>query len=239
MADKKKIARITAGVMTGGLSVLAEKAYDKMKKPPAFVPQEEEKPPMLSPEQLLQNSIIENPNIPLKKDEVCILKSNAESVYNKQGVTGYKGGGQGVSLRVAKGVSFHTGGARRVAERGIITEKYAGFLYMTNQRIILLSEKHGFDLKWSSITQIARTGNPKEYIIYHGTKSSIFIINDSNKFEQLYDALCKTNFSIYEDQEDTESSNPFDEIKKYKELLDMGIITDEEFNQKKKELLGL
>ena len=30
----------------------------------------------------------------------------------------------------------------------------------------------------------------------------------------------------------------FEEIKKYKELLDLNIITQEEFDQKKKELLG-
>ena len=30
-----------------------------------------------------------------------------------------------------------------------------------------------------------------------------------------------------------------DEIKKYKELLDMGVITQEEFDAKKKQLLGL
>lgn len=33
--------------------------------------------------------------------------------------------------------------------------------------------------------------------------------------------------------------SPADEIKKYKELLDAGIITQEEFEQKKKQLLGL
>ncbi|MBR5012842.1 MAG: SHOCT domain-containing protein [Clostridia bacterium] len=30
-----------------------------------------------------------------------------------------------------------------------------------------------------------------------------------------------------------------DELKKFKELLDMGVITQEEFDQKKKQLLGL
>ena len=35
------------------------------------------------------------------------------------------------------------------------------------------------------------------------------------------------------------ASSPADEIKKYKELLDMGIITQEEFETKKKQLLGL
>lgn len=35
------------------------------------------------------------------------------------------------------------------------------------------------------------------------------------------------------------SNTNFDEIKKYKDLLDNGVITQEEFNIKKKELLGL
>ena len=35
------------------------------------------------------------------------------------------------------------------------------------------------------------------------------------------------------------ADTPADEIKKYKELLDMGVITQEEFDAKKKQLLGL
>lgn len=38
---------------------------------------------------------------------------------------------------------------------------------------------------------------------------------------------------------DVDSDRRFDEIKKYKELLDLGIITKEEFDSKKRELLGL
>lgn len=33
--------------------------------------------------------------------------------------------------------------------------------------------------------------------------------------------------------------DPYEEVKKLKELLDMGILTEEEFQAKKKELLGL
>ena len=33
--------------------------------------------------------------------------------------------------------------------------------------------------------------------------------------------------------------DPVEEIKKYKELLDLGIISQEEFDEKKKDLLGL
>ena len=36
-----------------------------------------------------------------------------------------------------------------------------------------------------------------------------------------------------------QAQDPYEEVKKAKELLDMGIITQDEFNQKKKELLGL
>ncbi len=37
----------------------------------------------------------------------------------------------------------------------------------------------------------------------------------------------------------TEKSDSVDEIKKFKELLDSGIITQEEFDEKKKQLLSL
>lgn len=40
-------------------------------------------------------------------------------------------------------------------------------------------------------------------------------------------------------QNSIDSIDPVEEVKKHKELLDMGIITLEEFNQKKRELLGL
>lgn len=40
-------------------------------------------------------------------------------------------------------------------------------------------------------------------------------------------------------KKDIETDKCFDDIKKYKELLDLGIITQEEFNAKKRELLGL
>jgi predicted Zn-dependent peptidase len=36
-----------------------------------------------------------------------------------------------------------------------------------------------------------------------------------------------------------QANSPAEELKKFKELLDMGIITQEEFDTKKKQLLGL
>lgn len=46
-------------------------------------------------------------------------------------------------------------------------------------------------------------------------------------------------FSKLEDNKDKSEIDPIEEIKKYKELLDSGIINQEEFNKKKKNLLNL
>ena len=59
--------------------------------------------------------------------------------------------------------------------------------------------------------------------------------------DELYSSI--TNLLLERQKEKTtlisEKSNSVDEIKKYKELLDSEIITQEEFDAKKKELLGL
>ena len=60
------------------------------------------------------------------------------------------------------------------------------------------------------------------------------------KKDELYSAI--TNLLLERQKEKTivtEKSDSVDEIKKFKELLDSGIITQEEFNEKKKQLLSL
>ena len=42
-----------------------------------------------------------------------------------------------------------------------------------------------------------------------------------------------------ENKKENNNDNKFEEVKKYKDLLDSGIISQEEFDKKKKELLGL
>ncbi len=63
--------------------------------------------------------------------------------------------------------------------------------------------------------------------------------------EKFFDGLNKTKdslsslFSKLENNKDKSIVDPIEEIKKYKELLDSGIINQEEFEKKKKELLNL
>ena len=49
----------------------------------------------------------------------------------------------------------------------------------------------------------------------------------------------KDNISDFISKFDNKKEDPYEEIKKLKELLDMNVITEEEFNKKKKDLLGL
>ncbi|WP_302950870.1 SHOCT domain-containing protein [Holdemania filiformis] len=72
------------------------------------------------------------------------------------------------------------------------------------------------------------------------------ILNQQQKIEALEDDPAdfdETNFSDDEEMEDEKETNaevnPYEEIKKLKELLDMGILSQEEFDKKKKELLNL
>ena len=74
-----------------------------------------------------------------------------------------------------------------------------------------------------------------EIINFAADKSSI--LNLANMIEEALRQIAdskKTNSSVNINQ-----VSAADELKKFKELLDTGIITQEEFNTKKKELLGL
>ena len=58
------------------------------------------------------------------------------------------------------------------------------------------------------------------------------------KFVQKQEEKEQDSSSKEESKESGQNNDKFEEIKKYKELLDLNIITQEEFDQKKKELLG-
>lgn len=62
-----------------------------------------------------------------------------------------------------------------------------------------------------------------------------------DKIDMLAKNYVKERISFYKQQRNapvTQAVSGADEIKKYKELLDMGIITQEEFDKKKQQILG-
>ncbi|WP_131038018.1 SHOCT domain-containing protein, partial [Clostridioides difficile] len=85
--------------------------------------------------------------------------------------------------------------------------------------------------------------NPIEYINLINSKvktnSSIYQKAFSDAQEILSILSIITKYNVMEDKKKSISSSTADEILKYKNLLDMEAITQEEFDAKKKELLNL
>lgn len=61
----------------------------------------------------------------------------------------------------------------------------------------------------------------------------------SKLYERYSNYKTRENVQIESEETIKEKNNPYEELKKLKELLDMGIINEEEFESKKKELLNL
>lgn len=201
----------------------------------------------LSPEEKLQQLIVESPHISLNEGEVCYYCNTASAIHQKNVVTGRTSGGAGVSFRVAKGVSIRTGGGNSQVIRENVNEYFEGTLYITNIRIILLAPKYGFDLYISKITQLLYKDFGLE--IFSGSKCYQVLTADCDNIQELVELMnsqrvFKDEKWLKEQQKHITSTNSTtlnikQELSDLKWLLDEGIITQEEFDAKKKQLLGL
>lgn len=199
----------------------------------------------ISPEEKLQRLIIEEPHISLNEGEVCYYCNTASAIHQKNVVTGRTSGGAGVSFRVAKGVSIRTGGGNSQVIRENVNEYFEGTLYITNIRIILLAPKYGFDLYISKITQLLYKDFGLE--IFSGSKCYQVLTDDRDNIQELVELM--NNQRVFKDEKwlKKQHQNPVNsttpnikkELSDLKWLLDEGIITQEEFDAKKKLLLGL
>lgn len=203
--------------------------------------------PNLKKEKKLEKMIIQNPGITLKKDEVCFYVGKAKSYLTKEKTVGYNRFSTGGSVRIAKGLSVRSGISTSTPRKGTVVEQYEAKFYLTNYRMILLSEKNGFEIKLLDILQIEVKSDG--IIIYTSNKNHKFLTNDIKKItstiqlmNDVYgERLGQINGTINttEKNENNNSQDVYEEIKKLKELLDLEIITNEEFEKKKKQLLDL
>lgn len=70
-------------------------------------------------------------------------------------------------------------------------------------------------------------------------KEKLMIGCSQGHTEPIYQGIKKALDDIKAPEKSSVTSNPVEQVKQLKELLDMGILTQEEFDKKKKELLGL
>lgn len=92
----------------------------------------------------------------LRANEECFLIEPVKAARSKEITAGYAGRSAGLSVRVAKGVTLHSGANRGVPIKKTVLEKYNGTLYITSQRIILTAPKFGFEKKLSSLVNVTQ-----------------------------------------------------------------------------------
>lgn len=93
-------------------------------------------------------------NLNLSADESCCYADKAYTFKDKTITTGYTGKSSGVSIRIAKGLSYRTGGGNSQAIRQTQRTTYNGILYITNKRVIFTSQDESFDKTFDKITSI-------------------------------------------------------------------------------------
>ncbi|HYF83339.1 MAG TPA: DUF4429 domain-containing protein [Clostridia bacterium] len=130
--------------------------------------------------------------------------------------------------------------------KGALSKLTQGFF--KGDKSIYLSQISEIQVKpgtWATNGYIQFTlsgGNENTKGIFDATKDEnavIFSKKDNDLVSRIKDKIEELKTSLNKTGTVINSLSPADEIKKYKELLDDGIITEEEFNKKKKDLLGL
>ncbi|MDY4799637.1 MAG: hypothetical protein SO157_09930 [Bullifex sp.] len=121
----------------------------------------------------LERMIVKQPGIQMNDDEVCFYSGPAKGYNDKEKVVGYTGGGAGVSFRIMKGVSVHTGSSAKKAIRKNVRDFSDGTLYLTNQRILLLSPKYGFSVRIPNLAQVSYSDSSLCFFTQNGKAYSV------------------------------------------------------------------
>ena len=102
---------------------------------------------------LTELPVVEPRSVLLHPGEVCHYQAYASVLQIKNKVVGYTSGSGGVSVRVAKGVTLHSGNSRGHAIRQEVPQLYSGLFTITDQRFIMTGEK-GFERPFSKLTAL-------------------------------------------------------------------------------------
>ena len=94
------------------------------------------------------------PPILLQKSEICHYVTDADRIETKIERTGYVSGSRGVSIRIAKGITYRVGSTRGYPIKEEVTYKYPGMLCLTNKRIIFHADKKGFVIPLKSLISL-------------------------------------------------------------------------------------
>lgn len=191
----------------------------------------------------LEKTMVANPGVNLEPGENCFFAEEATAVISKNQNIGttYNSAGGGIYYR---GISFHDNSGTRKIVRGTVTDKYPGHLYLTSKRVLMVAYKGGFDIPWTKLVGFEAYSDG--LMLTSGGKSYLVETNSVKKIKKFVEA---NNVYVQSQQKSDEvntskaakpltlTTDDVSELRKYKELLDEGIITKEEFEDKKKAVL--
>lgn len=119
--------------------------------------QEDEYIPAIMPNgaiEQIHRGILPNINtnqLMLTNNEVCYFSERAVRITEKKSKH-YEGGSKGVSIRIAKGITYRTGRHKGVPVEDISYIKTKGLLYITNKRIVFVSDSQAFEKPFKTLT---------------------------------------------------------------------------------------
>lgn len=196
----------------------------------------------------IKKYIVVNPGIMLDTDEVCYFCVPCHSIRFKNVVVGtnttsaHIGGSK-------KGIYLGNGYSSKVNDRKNVAEKYQGHFFLTNKRMICNALKYSFEIPLTNITSLTTYSDGLTVmskgvsynVSFEGISRFKNLVNLNNEIEERRKKIEKERKVINNNHHNLkfEKNNIPDLIREYKKLMDDGIITQEEFDAKKKELLGL
>lgn len=124
----------------------------------------------------------------LKSGEVCHYQSDAYVLVIKNEVVGRTAGYRGASIRVAKGLTLHTGGSRGHSIRQDVPYTYPGVFTMTNKRFVMTGEK-AFEYPLDKLTYFNDYDGGKGLVMQFGRSSFTVLMNEPYWVPKIIDLL--------------------------------------------------
>ena len=107
-----------------------------------------------------------------KPNELIHFILPAKRLITENKAVGSIGGGAGVGIRVSKRVSVHAGRGKSRTIYNDVTTVFKGTLYLTNQRIIFINDRQGFEIDLNKLASMDISGRQ----LFFQTENNPFVL---------------------------------------------------------------
>ena len=97
---------------------------------------------------------LHNVSMKLRVDEACYFEGEGISYHTKEIIAGYRRSSNGRSIRIMRGYSIQSSNGYSDVVRQTVRTPYPGRLFITNERIVFLAERYGFDIGFDKLSNI-------------------------------------------------------------------------------------